>query len=181
MPHRARIAGIVVSVAMLAAFAAVAQQAMPMKDGPAKQAAHAGYLTITAGLGERGVFTQATLKDFPHATVTAVNPRTHQKLVYAGVPLFDLLTHLGVPDAKTLMGKALAQYIVATGADGYRTVLSLGEIDPGLHPGTVIVADALNGKPLGDKTGPFRLVISEDTKPIRSVRNLVSIELKGVD
>jgi DMSO/TMAO reductase YedYZ molybdopterin-dependent catalytic subunit len=101
--------------------------------------------------------------------------------VYAGVPLFDLLTHLGVPNAKTLMSRALAKYLVATGSDGYKTVLSLGEIDPGLHPGTVIVADTLNGKPLGDKTGPFRLVVSEDLKPIRSVRNLESIELKGVE
>lgn len=141
----------------------------------------AGVLTIVAGPRERGVFTPATLKDYPHVTITIFNHHINKKETYSGVPLMDLLAPLGVPHGKNLMGKALAEYIVATGSDGYKTVLSLGEINPGFHPGVVLVADSLDGRPLGAKTGPFRLVVSEDANQTRSVRNLVSIEVKTAE
>jgi len=50
-----------------------------------------------------------------------------------------LLAHLGVPKGKDLMGKALG-ITCATGSDGYKSVVALGEIDPEFHPGTVLVA-----------------------------------------
>jgi DMSO/TMAO reductase YedYZ molybdopterin-dependent catalytic subunit len=92
----------------------------------------------------------------------------------------DLLAKLGVPHGKDLMGKALAQYVVATGLDGYKSVVALGEIDPEFHPGQVLVCDGMDGKPLG-ATGPFRLVVTEDKRPARSVRNLVSLEVKTAE
>jgi len=155
---------------------------MPLHAQPAvgNQAA-ANVLTIIAGPQERGVFTPATLKDYPHVTVTFFNHHIRKQQTYSGVPLMDLLAPLGVPHGKTLMGKALADYIVATGSDGYRTVVALGEIDPAFHPGVVLVADTLDGKPLGAKTGPFRLVVSLDKRPARSVRNLVEIEVKRAE
>lgn len=91
----------------------------------------------------------------------------------------ELLAHLGVP--KAAMGKALARYVVATGSDGFTAVLSLGEVDPAVHAGTVLVADAVDGKPLDAKAGPFQLVVSGDKRPVRSVRNLVKIEVRPVD
>jgi hypothetical protein len=47
--------------------------------------------------------------------------------------------------------------------------------------GEVIVADTLNGHPLPAASGPFRLIVSEDKRPARSVRNLVSIELNSIN
>jgi hypothetical protein len=99
---------------------------------------------------------------------------------YSGVLLMDLLAKLGVPHGKDLHGKALADYVVATGADGYKSVVALGEIDPEFHPGLVLVCDAIDGKSLGT-AGPFRLLVTEDKRPARSVRNLVSIELKTAE
>lgn len=155
--------------------------AVPLDMGGGGSAETAQTLTITAGPRERGVFTVASLKDYPHQTVTVMDGKTKQPRKYSGVPLMDLLAPLGVPHGKNLMGKALAEYIVATGSDGYKTVLSLGEINPGFHPGVVLVADSLDGRPLGAKTGPFRLVVSEDANQTRSVRNLVSIEVKTAE
>ena len=77
-----------------------------------------------------------------------------------------------------LRGKALANYVVAMGSDGYKSVLALGEIDPSFHPGEVIVADTMDGKPLDAHGGPFKLVVTEDKHPARSVRNLVEIDLR---
>jgi hypothetical protein len=140
-------------------------------------AANANTLVIVGTGGQRWVFTPATVKDYPHQTVTIFDHHTNANETYSGVPLIDLLAHLGVPRGKDLMGKALADYVVATGSDGYKSVVALGEIDPEFHPGMVLVADAMDGKPL-DKTGPFRLVVTEDKRPARSVRNLVKLELR---
>jgi hypothetical protein len=51
-------------------------------------------------------------------------------------------------------------------------------MDPAFHPGTVLVADSLNGQLLDAKSGPFKLVVSEDKRPARCVRNLTALELK---
>jgi hypothetical protein len=117
-------------------------------------------------------------KALPHSTLTIHNPHTNADETYSGVPLADLLAKYGAPLGKELRGVALACYLVASGSDGYQAVFSLAELDPSFHPGEVLVADAMNGQPLDAKTGPFRMVASEDKRPARSVRNLVAIELK---
>jgi hypothetical protein len=114
----------------------------------------------------------------PHITVTVHNSHTNVDENYSGVRLSDLLKDYGAPLGDQLRGKALATYLIATGSDNYRAVFSLAEIDPSFHPGDVIIADAMNGKALDEKTGPFRLVSTEDKRPARWVHNLVSIELQ---
>ena len=84
----------------------------------------------------------------------------------------------GPPVGADLHGKALANYVVATGSDGYQSVLALGEVDPSFHPGEVIVADTMNGKALDEHSGPLKLVVTEDKRPARSVRNLVKLEVR---
>jgi hypothetical protein len=116
----------------------------------------------------------------PHITITVHNGHTNADETYSGVPLATLLAKQGVPTGKDLRGKALANYIIATGADGYKAVLALAEVDPDFHPGQVIIADALNGKPL-DKDGPYKLIVTEDKHPARWVRNLISIEVKAAE
>ena len=122
----------------------------------------------------------ADLKSMPHIAVTVHNPHTNADENYSGVRLADLLAKMGAPLGSELHGKALACYVVATGSDGYQAVLALGEVDPSFHPGEVLVADAMDGKPLDAHSGPFKLVVTEDKRPARAVRNLVSIDLKSV-
>lgn len=153
--------------------------AVDVPIAPATAAASNALVIVGVG-GERGVFTPASFKDYPHQTVTIFDHHTNANETYSGVPLMDLLAHLGVPHGADLKSKALADYIVATGSDGYKSVVALGEIDPAFHPGMVLVADTMDGKPL-DKAGPFRLVVTEDKRPARSVRNLVRIELKTAE
>ncbi len=123
----------------------------------------------------------ADLHALPHHTVTVHNPHANADETYSGVLLIDLLARQGVPRGHDLRGKALSEYIAATGSDGYKAVLSLAEADPDFHPGEVLVADQMEGKPLDPKTGPFRLVVTEDKRPARSVHNLVSIEVRTVE
>jgi hypothetical protein len=119
------------------------------------------------------------LKSLPHTSVTIHNPHTNADETYSGVRLSDLLAKLGAPLGQLLHGIALKSYLVATGSDGYQAVFSLTEVDPSFHPGEILVADTMNRTPLDAKSGPFRLVVTEDKRPARSVRNLVSIELRS--
>jgi hypothetical protein len=121
------------------------------------------------------------LKGLPRKTVTVLNPHANAVETYEGVALADVLGKHGVPLGAALRGAAIAWYVVATGADGYKAVYSLAEVDPSFHPGDVIVADTMEGKALDAHSGPFRLVSTEDKRPARGVRNLVSVEVKAAE
>ena len=123
-------------------------------------------------------FSFSDLRAMPHITAIIHNTHTNVEETYSGVRLADLLGKVGAPLGDELRGEALTHYIVATGADGYQVVLSLGEVDPAFHPGEVVVADTMNGKPLETQSGPLKLIVTEDKRPARSVRNLSYIELK---
>jgi hypothetical protein len=146
---------------------------------PASQLVAQETLLLRAPAHDPLSLTKADLKALAHITVTFHNSHTNADETYSGVRLADLLAKLGAPLGSELRGKALADYVVATGSDGYQSVIALGEIDPAFHPGEVIVADTMDGKPLDPHSGPFKLVVTEDKRPARSVRSLVQIELKS--
>jgi hypothetical protein len=123
----------------------------------------------------------ADLRAFPHKTITYHNAHTNADETYSGVPLTDLLAKYGVPTGDKLHGKPLSDYIVATGSDGYKAVIALAETDPTFHPGDILVADTMGGRPIDPKDGPFRLIVSEDKRPARCVHNLVLIELRSAE
>jgi hypothetical protein len=127
---------------------------------------------------EDSVLKVADLKAMPRTTVNVHNEHSKAEETYAGVRVADVLTKMGAPIGKDLRGAALSGYLVATGSDGYVAVIALAEADPTFHSGEVIIADTMNGAPLDAKSGPFKLVVTEDRRPARWVRNLVSIELK---
>jgi hypothetical protein len=121
----------------------------------------------------------ADLKAMPRTTITVHNEHSKADETYVGVRVSDVLTKMGAPLAKDLRGAALSGYLVATGSDGYVAVIALAEVDPSFHSGEVILSDTMNGAPLDAKSGPFKLVVTEDKRPARWVRNLISIELKS--
>jgi hypothetical protein len=143
------------------------------------QVSSADTLRIVAHPNHDDVIISSTeFKTLPHTFVTVHNPHANADETYSGVPLSDLLAKVGAPLGKELRGTSLTSYVVATGADGYQVVLSLPEIDPDFHPGVVLVADSMNSHPLDANSGPFKLVVTEDKRPARWVRNLTSIELR---
>ncbi len=140
----------------------------------------AGLLVLTVvPFDEKFRITPEELKGMRRKTVTVHNPHANADETYEGVELGDLLLKYGAPMGKELRGEAMGYYVVATGTDGYRAVFSLAEVDPSFHPGDVLVVDTMNGKALDARTGPLRLVATEDTRPARGVRNLVALEVKG--
>jgi hypothetical protein len=140
-------------------------------------------LTVSAytAASSPATLSASDLKAMPHITVTFHNTHTNADETYSGIRIADILAKFKAPVGSDLRGKALTNYIVATGSDGYQVVLALAEVDPAFHPGEVVVADTMNGQPLDAHNGPLKLVVTEDKRPARSVRNLVSIELKALN
>ena len=123
-------------------------------------------------------FTPADIRALPHITAKVHNGHMDKDEMYSGVPLVTLLAKANAPMGKELRKEAYTIYVVATGSDGYSVLLSLAEVDPDFHAGQVLVADTRDGQPLG-KNGPFQLIVSDDKRPARWVRNLQSLTLQN--
>jgi hypothetical protein len=143
--------------------------------------ASAKPLLLLSSAQKKLQLTSVELATLPHITVTVKNAHNDAQETYSGVRLSDLLLKIGAPLGKDLRGKSMLTFIKASGSDGYAVVFSLAELDPDFHPDEIIVADQMNGQPLDAKSGPFKLVATEDKRTARWVRNLVSLELKSAD
>ena len=135
----------------------------------------AAELHITGNVSTPLVLSVADLKKMPRKTLKVLNPHEKKDEVYEGVPLQELLRRAGVPQGEGLRGAAMATYVLAEATDGYRVVFSLAELDSDFVDAEVIVADALDGAPLGPKQGPFRIVAPHEKRPARWVRMLRSL------
>ena len=96
---------------------------------------------------------------------------------WSGVPLSAILSAGGVPLGEALRGKNLTLYVRISAADGYRVVYALAELDPQFRNEPVILADQHDGKPLGVKEGPFRVVAPTDQRPARWIRQVIRIDV----
>ena len=119
--------------------------------------------------------TAADLKAMTRKTVKVLNAHNEKTEVYEGVPLETLLQKAGVPQGEALRGALMAIYVLVEASDGYRVAFSLAELDPGITDSDVLVADTLDGAPLGQNEGPFKLVAPHEKRPARWVRMVRSI------
>jgi DMSO/TMAO reductase YedYZ molybdopterin-dependent catalytic subunit len=139
-------------------------------------AAQQSTLRIGGLVASPQVLTAAEVASLPHQTINAASH--NQKGVYSGVPLRELLTRAGVASGEALRGPELAKYIVVTGADGYRAVFALAELDSAFTDRAVLLADRRNGQPLPDNVAPFQLIVPGEKRPARWVRQVVSIDVR---
>lgn len=119
------------------------------------------------------------LKNMPRQTLKVLNPHEKKEEVYEGIAVRELLRRAGVPQNDKLRGPAMANYVLAEASDGYRVLYSLAEFDSDFQDSEVIVADTLDGAPLGEKQGPFKMVAPYDNRPARWVRMLKSLTVRA--
>lgn len=144
------------------------------------QAATAGRLTVTGDVEHALSLSIDDLRHLPRTTLKVTNPHEGKEETYEGVSVGELLKRAGVPQGSNLRGAAMATYVLAEAADGYRVTFSLAELDSDFQDSGVIVADEMNGQPMGDKVGPLRLVVPHDKRPARWVRMLETIKVVTV-
>jgi hypothetical protein len=140
------------------------------------QTAEQQYFTVEGGgLKSLKINSEVLIKMKPEQITT--QNKDGKNRVYKGVRLIDILSDAGVPTGKDLRGEYLKKYVLMKGADGYEVVFALAEIDPALSGDTVLVAFTVDGNPLQNEEGPFRIVAANDKRATRWVRGLQSIRI----
>jgi hypothetical protein len=140
--------------------------------------ARSQQLTVQTGSGKPTVLTRADLEALPHVKVTTSKADT--PTVFEGIPLEAVLEKAGVQFGETLRGKRLASCLLVEAADGYRAVIALPEIDPAFTNKQVVLAFSKDGKPLDDKEGPYRIVIPDEKRMARWVRQVTTLKIGDV-
>ncbi|HMG89558.1 MAG TPA: molybdopterin-dependent oxidoreductase [Chryseolinea sp.] len=97
--------------------------------------------------------------------------------LYKGVMLFDILSAAGVTLGGQLRGKNLLKFVAVKAVDGYEVIFSLPEIDPEFTAQTILLAYEVDGKPLPKREGPFRMVVPNDKKHARWIREITTISV----
>jgi cytochrome c peroxidase len=139
------------------------------------QAVAPSTLTVAGDVSAPLSLTPADLKGMPRTRVEM--KEDGRTVVYEGVLVGEILKRAGAPVGADLRGNALATYVLASASDGYQVAFSLGELDPALTANDIIVADTIDGKPLFDYQGPFRIVVPKDSKAARSIRMLQRLDV----
>jgi len=130
-------------------------------------------VALSGPSGQTATITAADLAAMPRVKVTF--DAHGEKHEYEGPLLIDVLAKVGAPTGKALRGAALADVVLVKAGDGYLVAFGLAETDPGTRPNRIILADRMDGAPMGEKDGPFKLIVEGDLRPARSVRMVTSI------
>jgi DMSO/TMAO reductase YedYZ molybdopterin-dependent catalytic subunit len=145
-----------------------------------RQPAPGSELRVLGAVQTPLTLTAADLKRMPRKTLTVTNPHSQKKESYEGVALEEILRKAGAPNGQQMRGPAMATYVLAEASDNYRVVFSLAELDSGIVESEIIVADTLDGAPLSEKEGPFKIVAPHEKRPARWVRMVTTITVISV-
>ncbi len=135
-------------------------------------------LTVQSESGKQTVLVRADIEALPHVKVTT--SASGSSTTFEGVPLKALLEKAGVGFGETMKGKRMASCLLVEAADGYRVVIALPEIDPAFTDKQVVLAFLKDGKQLDAKEGPYRIVIPDEKRMARWVRQVTTLKIVDV-
>lgn len=164
---------------LLAVALAVTLSSAQQPTATAQNISSAG-LRVAGNVATPLSLSESDLNALPRKTVRVLNHHENKEETYEGVAVQELLRRAGVPQNEKLRGSAMATYVLAEAADGYSVLYSLAELDSDFQDSEVIVADTMNGSPLGEKQGPFKMVAPHDKRPARWIRMLKSLTVVTV-
>ena len=164
---------------LLAVAVAVTLSSAQQPTATAQNTSSAG-LRVAGNVATPLSLSESDLNALPRKTLKVLNHHENKEETYEGVAVQELLRRAGVPQNEKLRGPAMATYVLAEAADGYSVLYSLAELDSDFQDSEVIVADTMNGSPLGEKKGPFKMVAPHDKRPARWIRMLKSLTVVTV-
>jgi hypothetical protein len=154
-------------------FLAVAL-ALLLQVGPA----FCQQLTVRIEDEKPTVLTRGDIEGLPHVKVkTAVHDAS---ATFEGVSLTAVLEKAGVGFGETLKGKRMASCLLVEAADGYHVVIALPELDSAFTDKQVVLAFLKDGRPLDEKEGPYRIVIPDEKRMARWIRQVTTLKIVDV-
>lgn len=136
-------------------------------------------LTVQSEAGKQVVLNRPDLDALPHVKVSAAD-HGGTPVEFEGVTLRSVLEKGGVNFGESMKGKRLANCLLVEAADGYRAVIALPEVDPAFTDKQIVLAFLRDGKPLGEKEGPYRVVIPDEKRMARWVRQVTTLKIVEV-
>jgi DMSO/TMAO reductase YedYZ molybdopterin-dependent catalytic subunit len=136
-------------------------------------------LTVTGEVKTPLTLTLAELESMP-AEMIGAKDHDGSTASYQGVSLHTILARAGVPQGETLRGAALRLCVLVKAADGYQVAFSVAELDPLFTDKETLLAYRRDGKELDSKAGPLRLVIPDEKRQARWVREVTGLEVVRV-
>jgi hypothetical protein len=136
-------------------------------------------LTVQSEAGKQVVLNRSDLEALPHVKVNAAEHGA-SPVEFEGVNLRSVLEKGGVSFGDSMKGKRLANCLLVEAADGYRAVIALPEMDPAFTDKQIVLAFLRDGKPLGEKEGPYRVVIPDEKRMARWVRQVTTLKIVEV-
>ena len=128
----------------------------------------------------RQVLSRADLEALPHVKVTA-SDHSSAPVRFEGVTLKSVLEKAGVTFGESMKGKRLSNCLLVEAVDGYRVVIALPELDPAFTDKTIVLALLRDGKPLDGKEGPYRIVIPDEKRMARWVKQVTTLKIVDVE
>lgn len=138
---------------------------------------YAQTLTISGEVTKPLTLQAADLKAMPHVEVTGKD-RDGKEHRYSGIPLVDLLRQAGASVGGELRGENLTKYLLVRAVDGYEVIFALPELDPEFATRTILLADSVDGAALPAGTGPYRVIVPDEKKPARWIREVKAMEVR---
>ena len=157
-------------------MAAIASWPLSADDEKKPTSAPASTGLGISGVGLRSItLSPADLDKMPRKTIKAVDHDT--PITFEGWLVGDLLKKAGFTFGQHLRGPRMSDYLIASDKEGYRVIFALPELDAEFSDRVVLLADRENGKPLSGRDGPYRIIVSDERKHDRWVRNVASLSV----
>lgn len=111
-----------------------------------------------------------------------VKGKTHDgvEATFAGVELREVLKLVGVKFGKEAKGSHLNSFLIVEAADNYRVVFAMSELEADLTDKVILLADLRDGKQLSKEEGSLRLVVSDEKKQARWVRQVIVLRVRKI-
>ena len=115
------------------------------------------------------------MAELPRQSIEAIDHGKPARL--DGVWLRDVLARAGAPLGKAMRGRNTALVVVVTARDGYATSFALAEFDTAFRDKPILLADRRDGEALFEDTGPLQVVVADEQRAARWIRQVARIEI----
>ncbi len=156
---------------------AVASCVVGTAQEPTAAAAGSYAIPVSGTVKTPVTLTPEVMHKLPRHTLDAKNEHDPTAHSYSGVYLTDVLQMAGVPSGHDLRGAALKTYILVEARDNYAVVFSIAETDAGFTNKIELVADEIDGKPFAAEQGPLKLIVPDEKRPARWIRQISAIKV----
>ena len=150
--------------------------------GNARISAGGSGLVVAGDLPRSGQITAEDMKQFGATDIEwGAGDSKHR---YQGIALDKILTHFGfdrgpeTPDTPIIDKRAgWRNVVVASAPDGYQAVFTCAEVLESMGATRAFLVWSVDGVPLAESEGPFRIIVTTDREKARCIYNVTRLDI----